>query len=318
MSKFRLNRKGFAMRLGKPGAGKTLSTTELLALPALFAGIHVYADYWINWCFPNFHYFQEFEEIAHVRNCVVLFDDMSDILDPRNWEAEGSQVRRFFIYHRKRHIEIEGNVQNLNLIAKTALNQVSAFYWHTDLNDSLLNILFPNRLRFQVDELTLQQLKRFDSGYVPFVPPSDDDDDYDEPEEDVEASWVESYGIKNLYHDELNHFKQELFHFYCPLCESRQGEMIYKSHTEKYLNYDEKKKRFTTMRDDYAPPNCPKHHDTPLEIRRSTMYDSDYELKLPEKAITWKPFAKVMKESFYRGALSDNQLQEKRNLEKNA
>jgi len=314
MSKLKINRKAFIMRLGKPGAGKTLSTTELLALPALLSGIHVYADYWLNWKLPNYHYFQEFEEIADVRNCIVLFDDMSDILDPRNWEGEGSQVRRFFIYHRKRHIEIEGNVQNLNLIAKTALNQVSTFLWHTDLNDSIFNFLFPGTLRFQIDELTLQQLKRFDSGYVPYIPPQDDEDYQDEPEDDVEDSWTEKYKIKKLYHPEFNKYKQEFFHFYCPLCESRQGEIIYAENTNKYLNYDSKKQRFTSLKADVEIPQCPKHYTQTLEIRPSTMYDSDYELKLPEKEIVWRPFTKMLKESIYKGALSDRQLNEKRRL----
>lgn len=316
MPKYQINRKVFIMRLGKPGAGKTLSSTELLALPALQSGIHVYADYWINWALPNYHYFQDFEEISNVRNCVVLFDDMSDILDPRNWEAEGSMVRRFFIYHRKRHIEIEGNVQNLNLIAKTALNQVSSFYWHTDMNDTLLNLILPGRLRFQIDELTLQQLKRFDSGYVPYVPPADDDDYQDEPEDDVEDSWVETYKIKKLYHPELNDYKQELYHFYCPYCESRQGDKIYKEHTGDFLNYDAKKKRYTTVRVDVELPKCPKHTEIDLEIRQSTMYDSDYELSLPEKPIVWRPFAKMLKETVYRGALTDRQIQQKRDLER--
>ena len=61
---------------------------------------------------------------------------------------------------------------------------------------------------------------------------------------------------------------------------------------------------------------CPKHKTTKLEIKESGIYDTDYEPKIKEKEIIFKPFCNqtVMRE--YKGELSENQYKNKKKMEK--
>jgi len=135
----------FEMRLGLPGGGKTLTQNELIVLPALASGIEVYVSYWVNTNQPNYHYFSDFEEVQGVRNCVVVFDEMCHILDPRNWDKEGGSVRDFFQLHRHRHVEIYGNTQHISFIAKTALVEITKYIMcDKGFNSDIFRFLFPS------------------------------------------------------------------------------------------------------------------------------------------------------------------------------
>lgn len=154
--------------LGLPGQGKTLSQTENIVIPSLLDGIDVYVNYWINCNLENYHYFRDFEEIKDVRNCIVVFDELCHVLDPRHWDA-GVSGQRFFQLHRHRHVDIIGNTQHVSLIAKTALIEVSRFVMcEKILNGSFINLFFPKFPWLVIKELemTLKEIKLEDSNYV--------------------------------------------------------------------------------------------------------------------------------------------------------
>ncbi len=120
----------FKLITGLPGSGKSLMMSTFV-YPYLIAGYQVYSNLWLNWKRSdgvgewdtkknNLHYYQEIEDIIDVRNCIVICDEIAEPLDPRNWENEGSGVRRFFQQHRHHHIDIYGTTQNITLVAKSA------------------------------------------------------------------------------------------------------------------------------------------------------------------------------------------------------
>lgn len=296
----------FEMRLGLPGKGKTLLLTEFVVLPALIQGLDVYVNYWVNWIGPNLHLFQDFDDILDVRNCIVVFDEIGTILEPRAWDSEDSGVRKFFQQHRKRHIDIYGTTQHISLIAKTALIQTDTFLMCSKSFDSDFWAWFPWLVLHQ-QEMTLKEVKQEDSDFVPRFP-------YDEfePVGMQSTAWLSK---NRLLHNELNEFKIELFHHYCPLCCQRQDPIILNEDVENYVNFLDKKRIKWTAKKDRILFNCLKHKDTVLEIRQSAMYDTDYEINLPEKEVVFKPYYKALKEVPFRGSLSPAQLAKKRSLE---
>lgn len=303
---FSVDGETFEMYLGLPGKGKTLFLTEYRVLPALEQGLDVYVNYWVNWNGPNLHLFREFEEVESVRNAVVVFDEIGKILDPRRWDDETSGVRDFFQQHRKRHVEIYGTTQHVSLIAKSALIEVDTFYMFTKPSGffDFFSSAFPYVV-CQGEEMTLKEIRLQDSDFIV----SDDGDGLDS--EKKFALW---YSKKKLLHSELNPFKLEYIHLYCPLCCQRQGSPISVEDTEKYALYD-KKRGFQAL-PDLPPTFCPKHKDTPLSVRASGMYDTDYEIVSQEKPIIWRAFHRAPKEVPFRGALSPDQLAQKRSLER--
>ena len=157
----------FEMRLGLPGSGKTLTQTELIVLPALLEGLDVYVNYWINCNLENYHYFADFDEIKNVRNCLVVFDEMCKVLDPRDWEKEGSVVRDFFQLHRHRHIEIYGNTQHISFVAKTALAEVSQFFMCDKEFDGFISDVIPFfPVVIRETPMSLKEIKLEEAGYI--------------------------------------------------------------------------------------------------------------------------------------------------------
>jgi len=84
--------------------------------------------------------------------------------------------------------------------------------------------------------------------------------------------------MKSLLRRDLDDLKVELYHYYCPLCASRQSPSIPR---------------------DVDPFNspvlfCPKHLSQPLEIRVSAMYDTDFEVQSSSSPdVIWKAYKRV-------------------------
>lgn len=275
-------------RLGLPGSGKSLHQTEEAVLPYLLSGVDVYCSYWINWNKPNYHYFTTFDEIKDLRNCVVVFDELAQFFDPRDWEKEGQEVRKFFQLHRHRHVDIFFNTQDISLVAKTVGIVADEWILCQKVETPLLLSFFYkffniNRISFRFEYLTYQQLKKMAMGW-------------DLAEEiEINNDWQSvRYDPVKLLHQELDEFKQELIHWYCPNCLQRQGKPIKKGTTPSGIHY------------------CPKHKKTPLEIRLSSLYDTDYEPEIPPVPdLEWQaviPSPKGYTKIKYRGPLSVAQL----------
>lgn len=112
---------------------------------------------------------------------------------------------------------------------------------------------------------------------------------------------IAKFKIKELIHYELDNIKEEHYHYYCPKCAGRQNPKI-KSGTE-IKELPEK--------------NCPKHQDTVMEIRDSTMYDTDYELELADKPITWQAMIDCpagYRKIPYKGMVSQAQIKQRPDL----
>jgi len=159
----------FKMYLGLPGAGKTLGMVEEEVLPHLLNGEQVYSNFWINWKGDNLHFFTRFDEILHVTNCVVAIDEIGRFLDPRNWEKETGEIRRWFQLHRHNHIDVFGTTQDISLIAKSALIVVDEFiYCEQFLNGWLAKAVMAklhlNYVCVRYEKMSFSELKAMASG----------------------------------------------------------------------------------------------------------------------------------------------------------
>lgn len=298
-------------RLGATGSGKTLDQTEQDVLPALLAGEEVWCSYWVNWAGSNLHYFPpaDFDAINNVRNATIVFDEIRQSFDPRSWESESNEVRAFFELHRKRHNDIIFNTQDVSLVAKTVGIQAHEWSRIERVRDGLLIRIFYNLMGWQgitvrKDFLTFAELKKMANGW--------------ELGEDValDAEWkLTHYRAQNLIHRELNDFKIELFHRYCPKCQARQGEQILKKDTTKVVRFDNKKGKIRLINKEF----CPKHKDIELEVKESGIYDTDFEPEVIEKEIEWVPMIDCPKgdrKIRYNGSLSQRQADLKAELNK--
>lgn len=295
------------MYLGKTGSGKTVLQTEEWVLPALLAGEEVWCCYWVNWNLPNYHYFapRDLDKIMNLRNSMIVFDEIRRSLDPRQWESESDEVRSFFELHRHRHNDIIGNTQDVSLVAKTVGVQAHSWVLVDRIEDGFFKRLwrkltYNEGLTFHKQYLSFQELKKMAAGW--------------ELGEEIGIN-AEFETIKMpfeaLLHRELEEYKQEIVHRYCPKCKSRQGEQIKKEDTGKYCTIKDGK--WVLIEEEY----CPKHKDTLLIIKESSMFDTDYEPETVEKEITWKPFMKSpegWRLIEYKGALSKRQAEYKTNL----
>jgi len=297
------------MRLGLPGSGKTLDQTIYDVLPHLLAGEQVYSTYWINWNKDNIHYFQEFEEIENIRNAVIVFDEIGQVLPARQWEQEGLRVQLFFQLHRHRHIDIIGNTQDVSLVAKTVGIVANRWYLIENNNNRLIDFalsFFGDRfVVYNRYELSWQQLKKMANGWeIDGIAPHSSKDD-------IKISKWHTHN--SLLFSHLNDYKIELVHTYCPKCKMRQGEQILKENTLDLCDYNKKKDIYTLKK----PIFCPKHTDTMLEVRKSGIYDTDYEPVFPEKTITFQPMIPSpagYRKIAYNGKLSAKQLDIVKNL----
>jgi len=296
--------------LGKTGSGKTLDETEQAVLDFILSGVEVWTCYWINIDLPNVHYFSEFEEVENLKNAVIVFDEITDFFDPRDWENESKGVRRWFRLHRKHHLHILFNTQDISLVAKTIGTLCHKWYFLKTHNYGWVMSIFKKILgtesdiSLQICEMTYQELKKMAVGF--------------EIGEQLEAEGyfkTVNYKIKKILHKELNDLKRELVHRYCPKCESRQGDQIKSKDTFKIATRLEDKKESWKLKQDEFCPFC---KTVQLEIRESGIYDTDYEIPIREKKISWQAMTdspKGWKRIPFSGLLSDRQMKEKRNYE---
>lgn len=303
----------FLIRLGLPGSGKSLGLVEEDLLPHLLQGEEVYSNFWINWNGPNLHFFNDISEVLDLRNAVIAFDEIGQVLDPRSWEQESSDVRRFFQLHRHRHLTILGTTQDISLVAKSARILVSEWILCENNDDSpLVKWIFEKiglgRVRVKYQEISFNELQQLQKGIgaKPILDEPDPSDsfseniDFDDFEFEVKARNV-SFSYKKLLHKELNAFKTEMFHYYCPDCCSRQLDPI---------PYD-------------VDPNtlkvetCPKHKNTILKIKPTGLFDTDYDIEVSTHDVEWRPFVPSPPGHVkipYRGPLSKEMLAVKSKL----
>lgn len=290
-----------SIRIGLPGSGKSLGMNEEDALPHLLAGEEVWSNYWINWKGDNLHYYtnDEFDELAPtLRNCVLLMDEIGQVLEPRAWEQESGNIRRFFQLHRHHHVDIYGTTQDISLVAKTALIVVDEWILCDKvdhgafINWILKNIFRKELVSIEYKNVSFAQLKKLSNGW-----------EFNENAlEDMELDrYLKHYSREKLLHRELDDKKVELKYRYCKKCAGRQGEKI---DYEDKVNY-------------LVPSYCPKHKDELLEIRESGMYDTDYDIITKEKAVMFQamiPSPEGYTMIKYKGALSDKQIETKKKL----
>jgi len=156
-------------------------------------------------------------------------------------------------------------------------------------------------------EMTLKEVKQEDSDFVQYNEYSDF-----ESVGMMSTKWIRK---KDLFHYEFNEHKEELLYHYCPLCCQRQEPKILKGDSEVYATYKNKKRLKLLPNSDRPKFYCPKHKEQELQIFESGMYDTDYEINLPEKQVVFKPYYKALKEVPFRGSLSQSQMTAKRILE---
>jgi len=171
----------------------------------------VWSTTWLNWKHPNYHYFQKIDEVLHVRNALIFFDEIAQPLDPRLWTKESSGVRAFFQLHGHRHNDIIGTTQDPSLVCKSALIIISKWFLCSDCS---------NFFSFDLIEVKRELLKRRD-----LLKPLDasDVESPDSIDETVLVDLLPSNEIKKycfhpkkLYHYELNEHKSETHHYFAP------------------------------------------------------------------------------------------------------
>ncbi|HNV97629.1 MAG TPA: zonular occludens toxin domain-containing protein [bacterium] len=267
------------IRLGKTGSGKTLDQTIEDVVPRLIAGEEIYSCYWLNWAGKNYHYFvaDDFEMIKNVRNACIVFDEVAQSFEPRDWEKESSEVRRFFQLHRKRSNTIIANTQDLSLVAKTIGILAHEWILIEKIEPNWLDlILGNNKIKIDRSFMSYQRLKKLASGW------EIGEIEYEKGEIEIDNK---NYKEEDIIRRDLDEFKQELVHRYCPLCGQRQGEQILKEDTEKICEWNNKE-GWKLKKEEY----CPKHKNTLLEIRRSGMYDTNFEPEYKGRDVIFKPF----------------------------
>jgi hypothetical protein len=248
----------FNLFTGLPGSGKSLIQT-LCVYPFLIKGYQVYSDYWINFKGENLHFFSDIEEVVDKRNCVIVFDEISALLEPRNWEQESDEVRKFFSQHRKRHISIFATTQHASLVAKSA--RIIVDYWAQMTNYTPTEGIkgkkgIGSKLPFLV--LREQAIAR---------------DQINAEEPQTSSSFLDFFSElrivfkADILRRDLDKFKAELRHWYCPICCQSQNEA-------------------EVLKNNYKCPKCKSN----LKIRASGIYDTDREVAGAKKDYVLKKF----------------------------
>lgn len=315
--------------LGLPRSGKSLYQVEECILPHLINNELVYTTQWLNWRLPNVHYFNDIDTVLGVRNAVFAFDEVAQVLPARMWSSETLEIQKFFQLHGHRHNDIYCNTQDVSLVAKT-IGIVASKWGRVKKEEKgyLIRLIDKYRksksINFKYQELSYALIKKIASGELDDTPkesseaPIDDNysysDDFYFGDIDIPSKlsdeWSNiSYKLTDLYHDELNEYKAELVHFYCPECKSRQGQFIPIDDTFKYVREVGK-----NLYEPVYKYSCVKHR-CPLVVRKSLMYDSYYEPEVVEKEVIFKPFYKAERWTNYAGSLSPKQLELKKQLE---
>lgn len=206
----------FNLYTGLPGSGKTLLMT-LALYPFLIKGYNVYSDYFINFKGDNLKYFNNLEDIIEKRNCILAIDEISALLEPRNWENESMEVRRMFSQHRKRHLTLFSTTQHISLVAKSA--RIILDYWAEVKNYT------PTEGR---------KGKRGFGSYLPFLLIREQvipKNKYQEEDIVLKSNFLDlphemNYVSKkvNILAPQYDKYKKELKHLYCNECKQSQSE----------------------------------------------------------------------------------------------
>jgi len=279
-----------------------LGLVEEDLLPHLLAGEEVYCNFWINWkgikqengtYKQNLHLFnaEDFEELVpNLQNCVLVMDEIGQVLEPRAWEQESGNIRRFFQLHRHHHVDIYGTTQDISLVAKSAWIVVDEWIMCHNLGNNLIDnainwLLKRETIKIGYQDMTYQEIRKLTYGWENFI---------DNPETGIGGELRKrKYDLEKLYHFELNENKEEKEHWYCEQCCGRQ----------------------TPNKDG----ECPKHQGIKLIQKYSGLYDSDYDIPIKEKKISFVAMIDCpagYRKIPYKGALSPKQIKEKQNLEK--
>jgi len=284
----------FLLFIGLPGAGKTLSAVEEVVIPAYLSQIKIYSNTWIN--LQSINYIYDPEDFCKLRNCLLVIDEIGQIVDPYAWKDLSWAVRSFFQNHRRYNVSIVATTQDISFIAKPARVLVSEFIFCENVSDKGLFSQFSSTVSIKQKTLTFNDLKKLQAGIgSKTLKENEDEEMADMFSEDIddllESTEMEidvrdvNYSKKDLAHKELDPYKLEFYHYFCPQCYSRQYQDIPRGTEFKHIYYNKKNKpklKINTF--------CPAHPLQRLELRVSSAYDSEYLVQFPQKDIVWKPY----------------------------
>lgn len=308
-----LTGKEFSNYLGLPGAGKTLSAIEEKVLPAYLAGVPIWSNTFIN--LKGVNYFSDIEEVLDKRNILLFIDELGFVLDPYDWANIPKSVRVFFQFHRKKKIEIVSTTQDISFLAKPARVLVSNYIFceNSDWGQIVAKIFSffgYGEVRLAQRALTFNDLQKLQKGVgaSPLIDSEEEEeempDDLDFDDLGVESPIIRrSYSFKTLFHRELDEYKIEIYHKFCPLCNGRSGSQIKAEDSDIYIDYNKKLKRYFLKTSEF----CSFHKDQLLDVRVSGIYDTDYELEPKDIDVVWKPYVPVKSGATlvpYKGVLS--------------
>jgi len=282
----------FINYLGLPGAGKTLSVVENELIPRYLLGQLVRSNTFIN--LKGIKYFTEAEELKEFKNCVCFVDEIGQFIDPYAWKDMSYEVRRWFSNHRKFHVDILSTTQDISQICKPARILISDYVFTQNDSNTFLSDLLGFRsktLCFIQKHLSYQDLSRLSRGLGASGADSEveADSDLESYSESISFNEVDLpkeikpekvyYNTSKLIHHELDDFKIELVHYYCPKCFGRQHVQILKADTLDVCDYNPKTRQYKSKIDVY----CPNHPAQLLELRESGIYDTDYLIAPPKR-----------------------------------
>lgn len=316
----------FLCYLGLPGAGKTLLSTEEQLIVRYKSGQRVASNFFIN--LKGITYYEGYEFI-YLRNCVLFQDEIGQILDPYNWKDLPYEVRQFYQNHRKLHNDIISTTQDVSFISKPARVLISEWYYcennaYGEWLTRLLTYFHLPEIRIKIQAITSRELEKLQKGVgaSPLVDTNDEDEE--SFSEDLNLSELEtplenpvkhkSFSYRQLAHRELDDFKIELVHRYCPDCASRQGEQILKDDTLKVCDYS--KKRGYSLK---VAEFCPSHPLTQLIVKETGLYDTDYLIEPKDIKVEWRAYVPIKQGALkvpYKGALSAEMIKERSMLPK--
>jgi len=305
--------------LGLRGAGKTLSAIYEEVLPRYERGEKIVSNSFIN--LKGVEYVFSPEDCLKLRNCVLFIDELGDFVDVYDYMNSDPAFRRFLRLSRKRKVDIITTAQDISYIAKYFRVLFSDWVQCENatpvgLSAKILKWLHLFSVKIKQQELTANELARLQKGVgssplrdveLDLESESNDDLDlnFDEAELENKVKTIDYYE-KDLIRPDLNDFK--LFHYYCycPLCDTRSDFEIPLDKQDFLIDY-EKKKGLFLKKEQF----CEIHPKTPLQVKEFGIYDSDYEIPVPEvpdlvfKAYT--PSPKGYQLVAYKGLLPDTQ-----------
>lgn len=254
--------------LGLPRNGKTLWIIENEILPLLRKGEEVWSSTWINWNGNNIHYFDDAEQVLKVRNATVFFDEIAHYIDPRAYEQESLEIRKWLQLHGHYRNNLIFDTQDISLVAKSVRILVSRWF----VMEKLFIHNYFGCIAVCRTETTLRNVNMREKGL--FVGATyDDDGEIIREDGDKEISrWLITTPQK-LRHMELKKYKLKKECYFCPEC----GSNYLESHA------------------------CPRHGNILVPVP-APMYDTYIDPPIPEKPdIVWIPFKHQKKLTRYNG-----------------